>query len=149
MFSNISVTTKTNKFNPNSFILLCIAFSSFSCLTNKSSILTVFTWAIIYFTSFFSLFLASKFINSSSEKLAKSVPAFSISMPYSSIFIFAILDNSSTAFLSNSVQVGDLSNNVSEIIALNIKPAIFSSISILFILYSLYKTVFVHPTGSE
>ena len=44
--------------------------------------------------------------------------------------------------------VGDLNNNVSDIIADIINVAISFVISIAFSLYNLYKTVSVHPTGS-
>ncbi|MNH40879.1 hypothetical protein D3C79_1022630 [compost metagenome] len=60
----------------------------------------------------------------------------------------AIDANSSPAFISCSVQVGDLNSNVSETIAESINPAIFAGISMLFSLKILFKIVAVQPTGS-
>ena len=43
--------------------------------------------------------------------------------------------------------VGDFNNNVSDIIALNINPAILGSIVKWFKTYNSYSSVEVHPTG--
>ena len=107
----------------------------------------MFTCAITNFVPSFSKLFASIFISCSSEKSSKSVPAFNISNPYSSTFILAIFPNSSNAFLSCSVVVGDLNNKVSDIIALAINVASVFSISIPFCTNSLYKIVDVHPYG--
>ena len=101
----------------------------------------------MYFTSSFSIVFASKFINSFSVYLSRFVPAFNISKPYLLKSTPAIFTSSATAFLSLSVVVGDFNNNVSDIIALNINPAICCSIFILFVLYNSNNTVEVHPTG--
>ena len=90
---------------------------------------------------------ASKFINSFAVKSSKSVPAFNISKPYSFISIPAIFSNSSNAFSSCLVVVGDLSNNVSDIIALAIKIASSLLISIPLPLKSWNKIVDVQPYG--
>ena len=126
---NMSVIANTNKVNLFFSISSFIAFSNSSFLFSTSSILTVFTCAITNFSPFFSRLLASKLISSSAEKSSKSVPAFNISNPYSSTFIFAIFPSSSSAFLSYSVVVGDFNNSVSDIIALAIRIASVLSIS--------------------
>ena len=46
-----------------------------------------------------------------------------------------------------TIVVGDFNNNVSDIIALNINPAILASTSTLFNLYNSNIKVDVHPTG--
>jgi len=63
------------------------------------------------------------------------------------MFMSAIFPNSSNAFLSCSVVVGDFNNNVSEIIALAINTASIFSISILFCLNSSNNIVDVQPNG--
>ncbi len=56
--------------------------------------------------------------------------------------------SSFAATMSCSVQVGDLNNKESEIIADNIKPAMLAGISMLFSLNNLFRIVAVQPTGS-
>ena len=87
-------------------------------------------------------------INSASDLFPNAVPAFSISNPYSSKFTPAISANSFPAFTSHTVQVGDLNNNVSEIIALNINPATSFEGTNSFSLYIPKIIVAVHPTGA-
>ena len=67
--------------------------------------------------------------NSSADLSVVDAPAFNISKPYSSKSTFAKSFKSLAAFISSSVQVGDLNNKLSEIIAEIIKPAICGLIS--------------------
>ncbi len=92
--------------------------------------------------------LASNEINCEAVLSPKSAPAFSIANPYSSASTPAISANSLAAATSWSVQVGDLNNKESEMIADSIRPAMLGSISTPFSLYILFKIVAVHPTGS-
>ncbi|CZT61030.1 hypothetical protein CDFC105_103896 [Clostridioides difficile] len=68
--------------------------------------------------------LKSIFTISSIVYSSKEVPHLNISIAYFSMSTFAILLNSSQAFLSISVVVGDLNNNVSDNIADKRSPAI-------------------------
>src|SRR5699024_6876251 len=78
----------------------------------------------------------------------KSVPAFSMSNPYTYTSTSAIASNAFATFTSSSVHVGDLNNNVSDTIADNSNNAFVLEISTSFSLKILYKSVAVHPTGS-
>ena len=143
----MSVIANTNKLKPFSSIAFFISFSISSCLFNTSSIFTVFTCAITNLVPSLSRLFASKLINCSAVKSSKSVPAFNISNPYSFISIPAIFSNSSNAFISCLVVVGDFNNKVSDIIALAINIASSLLISNPLCVYSLYNIVQVHPYG--
>ena len=91
---------------------------------------------------------ASALINSPAVLFNVEAPAFNISKPYSCASTPAIFSNAFAASLSCSVQVGDLNNKLSEMMADNIKPAISGLISKPFSLNILYKIVAVQPSGS-
>src|SRR5699024_2620358 len=91
---------------------------------------------------------ASIFNSSVAVLSVVEAPAFNISKPYASKSTLAIDFNASAASISSCVQVGDLNNKLSEIIAEIIKPAISGLISNPRSLYILYKIVAVQPTGS-
>ena len=76
------------------------------------------------------------------------VPALNISIANSSISTPAILANLRAALVSTGVHVGDLNNNVSEIIAPNKAPAIDWGISTSFSSKIFVTIVAVDPNGS-